>query len=294
VFSTFTTIQTNFDGSSNFVEAKVTFSLNDLPHLGKEKLQRTLPNQEYEWRTKTIVNFLKSNLSQQETFLDFTYNPTLYYYTQKNVPSFFSQHIQNTVSEKAQEMNIKELENSSIKYVLFACQNGFGVNDSDGIPNRVRYFRTTNNIFKHFIPYKEVGGYFVYIRKEFSHSKDTILIPEENWDLGYLPYYWKPTLENETFKEKVNLKISNGSIDLKQEKINPLTFLKLTVSTPKKMHVKLVQGKLKIRFKTKIGKHTYYIPIGCSENNRFNKEKVVLGKILSKHLLSASLVELKK
>jgi hypothetical protein len=58
--------------------------------------------------------------------------------------------------------------------------------------------------------------------------------------------------------------------------------------------VKLVQGKLKIRFKTKIGKHTYYIPIGCSENNRFNKEKVVLGKILSKHLLSASLVELKK
>jgi hypothetical protein len=294
VFSTFTTIQTNFEGSSNFVEAKVTFSLNDLPHLGKEKLQRTLPNQEYEWRTKTIVNFLKSNLSQKETFLDFTYNPALYYYTQKNVPSFFSQHIQNTVSEKAQEMNIKELENSSIKYVLFACQNGFGVNDSDGIPNRVRYFRTTNYIFKNFVPYKEIGGYFVYTRKEFSHSKDSILIPEENWDLGYLPYYWKPSLENETFKEKASLQISNGSIDLKQEKINSLSFLKLTISTPKKMHVKLVQGKLKIRFKTKIGKHTYYIPIGCSENNRFTKEKVVLGKILSKHLLSASLVELKK
>jgi hypothetical protein len=120
------------------------------------------------------------------------------------------------------------------------------------------------------------------------------LIPEENWDLGYLPYYWKPTLENETFKEKASLQISDGSIDLKKEKINPLTFLKLQISTPKKMHVKLVQGKLKIRFKTKIGKQTYYIPIGCSENYRFTKEKMVLGKILTKHVLSASLVELKK
>lgn len=294
LFSTFSTIQTNFEGSSNFVEAKVTFSLNDLPHLGKEKLQRTLPNQEYEWRTKTIVNFLKDNLSQKETFLDFTYNPTLYYYTEKNVPSFFSQHMQNTVSEKAQEMNVSELKKLAIKYVLFSCQNGFGINDSDGIPNRVRYFRTTNYVFQNFVPYKEIGGYFVYIRKEFSHSNDSILIPEENWDLGYLPYYWKPTLENEQFKEKAALQISDGSIDLKQKKTNPLTFLKLQISTPKKMHLKLVQGKFNIRFKTKIGKHTYYLPIGCSENNQLQKEKVVLGKVLSKHLLSASLVELKK
>lgn len=294
VFSTFTTIQTNFEGSSNFVEANVTFSLNDLPHLGKEKLQRTLPNQEYEWRTKTIVNFLKDNLSEKQTFLDFTYNPTLYYYTQKNVPSFFSQHMQNTVSEKAQEMNIEELQKSSIKYVLFSCQDGFGVNDSDGIPNRVRYFRTTNYIFKNFVPYKEVGGYFIYVRKELNPSSKMFVIQEENWDLGYLPYYWKPTLINETFKEKTSLQISNGTINLKKETVNPLTFLKLNLSTPKKMHLKLKQGNLHVRFKTKIGKQTYYIPIGCSENNQFMKEKVVLGKILAKHVLSVTLVELKK
>lgn len=294
VFSTFTTIQTNFEGSSNFVEANVTFSLNDLPHLGKEKIQRTLPNQEYDWRTRTIVNFLKDNLSEKQTFLDFTYNPTLYYYTQKDVPSFFSQHIQNTVSEKAQEMNIKELEKSSIKYVLFSCQNGFGVNDSDGIPNRVRYFRTTNYIFKHFVPYKEIGGYFIYVRKELNQPSEKLEIPEENWDLGYLPYYWKPTLENESFREKAKLHISDGSIDLDKANVNPLTFLKLSVSTPKKMHLKFTQGKLNVRFKTKNGKHTYYFPIGCSENNRYMKEKVVLGKILTKHVLSASLVELKK
>jgi hypothetical protein len=210
VFSTFTTIQTNFEGSSNFVEAKVTFSLNDLPHLGKEKLQRTLPNHEYEWRTKTIVNFLKSNLSQQETFLDFTYNPTLYYYTQKNVPSFFSQHIQNTVSEKAQEMNIEELQKSSIKYVLFACQNGFGVNNkfqfSEITPNKVSRIAQRHGNQSYNITFKRDIN-TLPLRDNLNRPVTEMYLTTIN--RGYFGWFHEPIFDNIGTKEGFEFNLTN-------------------------------------------------------------------------------------
>ncbi len=295
------TIHSNFKVRSNFFETKVSFSLKDLPLLGEKSIKRTTPSAEFDRKTKKIVAFLKKNLQHDETFFDLTLNPSLHFFTQKDVPSFFNQHIQNTVTEKAQIVNLLELENSKIRFIVFSSKLENGYNNTDGIPNRVRYFRILNFIYKNYKPFKEIDGYYIYINSTISSSKNSsesnpYLIEAEDWSLGFLPYFWKPELENESFKFVKKLRITKNKIQLGQIELTPLHFLKLTLSTKNTFKTRIYSENFQVSFKTIKGKQDYYLPIGCSENLKFGNrpETLKLLHIPSRYLQSATLVKLSR
>jgi len=170
----------SIDFHSAILNKNRTFTVKDLPALQNQKIERTVGGQNHEiWE---LVNFLKQNLKKDETFIDLANAPMLYYYSQKNVPSYFAQYMQNTIDGFLQEENIRQLKNYKIPYVVFSRQPVHFFDNMDGIPNAVRHYRITEYIYKNYQPYKVIGGFQIWISREKQ-------LPADNQNLFG---YWIP------------------------------------------------------------------------------------------------------
>ncbi len=253
---------------NSLLDADKKFSLTNLPELNETKIIRTIdkPTTDHD----ELVAFLKSNLSEKETFIDFSNTPMLYYYTQKEVPSLFCQYLQNTVDGFLQEKNLNLLRQKSLPYVVFNhVPRGF-FDVSDGIPNEVRYYRITEFIYKNYKPFKTIGSFAVWIKKTKKVQSELNLSNEiDRWYLGRIPYFWKAEKQQKGFK-------FSRTVSCKKEKnqltnIKPGDFLQLTIQSIKDDNLILrgfSQDSLKFECHMFLGKGTnkYLVPIGASYN----------------------------
>lgn len=146
-----------------------------------------------------ITAFLDEILEEDETFIDFSNTPMLYFYTQRRVPSYFNQYLQNTVTPYLQIENIKKLRSESIRYCLFSHVPDNWWDNMDGVPNTIRHGQICRYLYEHYHPWKTVAGFQIW-RKSDSNDLTTIdssnLYPR-NYQLKHYPAFYRyDSLEN--------------------------------------------------------------------------------------------------
>jgi len=149
-----------------------------------------------------LVNFLRENLKEDETFIDFGNTPMLYFYAQKQVPAFFYQSPQNVHSISLQRDWIKRLDNFNVPIFLFRHHPSEWWDATDGVPNELRHYLIAEYAYKTYFPWKQVSGYEIWKLK----SQSDTLLPEfmdprlyEYYNLRKLPAIWSPST-NKTIK----------------------------------------------------------------------------------------------
>lgn len=163
--------------------------------IARTELKEKLPHK--------LIYLLKNQLQKEETFLDFSNNPMLYYFTQKQVPGYFNQNLQNLPLPKQQEMHLKELADYDIPLVIYSKLPPSWWDMTDGIPNTLRYHDISNHIHKHYEPWGEIDGFWIWRRKGYSNTNleayiHTVEIPFINQDLKNYP----ALLANHILKDK--------------------------------------------------------------------------------------------
>ncbi|MFY0673093.1 MAG: hypothetical protein JXQ87_06795 [Bacteroidia bacterium] len=147
-------------------------------------------------KTDSIVNYLNSELQEQETFFDFSNTPMLYYYAQRKVPSYFNQSQQNEVTEKIQRINLEQIEGLYIPIVVYSHYPDNWWDNTDGVPNAIRYPVLAHWIFDNYLPDTIVAGYQIWklksqLQPEHHHQIDEKFLYPRDWNLKYYPLLYK-------------------------------------------------------------------------------------------------------
>jgi len=127
-------------------------------------------------KSQPFTEFIAKNTSGDETFIDFTNNPMLYFYTQKITPSYFYQNPSCTHNEFLQKKFIADLKDYNAPYLLYAEMNDRGYDHVDGVPNSLRHYRMAEYFYNNYAPYVIVGSYCVWKKNNVKdqNKKDTL------------------------------------------------------------------------------------------------------------------------
>ena len=112
-----------------------------------------------------IVKYLRENLKDGETFYDFSNTPMLYYYAEKEVPSFFFQNPQNVHSMTLQQDWTSRIQDWKVPLVLFRHDPPSWWDATDGVQNELRHGIIALYIRQNYRFETKVGGYEVWKRK---------------------------------------------------------------------------------------------------------------------------------
>ena len=158
-----------------------------------------------------LKHFFDTNFDTDATFIDFSNTPMLYFYLQREVPSYFCQYMQNTVTEFLQEENLKLLQTKNIPAVLFSNYPLTGLDCTDGVPNTLRYNIICKHIYDNYVPYTVLNNHTVWIKKGITLKnpvEDTSLsfaYESQNYNLKKYPYllgkYGNFPIENYNFSK---------------------------------------------------------------------------------------------
>lgn len=115
-------------------------------------------------KDKAFVEFIKASTTPEQTFIDFTNNPMLFYYTKKVTPSYFYQNPSCTHNEFLQNKFINDLQEYDAPYLLYAVMNDKGYNEVDDVPNSLRHYRMAEFFYNNYAPYIIAGNYCIWKR----------------------------------------------------------------------------------------------------------------------------------
>ena len=123
-------------------------------------------NREFADRNYTAFKqFLDAELSPEQTFLDFSNTPMLYYYCQRKVPAYFCQSLQNTVDDYLQLDQLKRVDPKKVPVVVYSHYPPNWWDNTDGVPNAMRHYLIAEYIYRHYKPYGIINQYSVWIHK---------------------------------------------------------------------------------------------------------------------------------
>ena len=163
--------------------------------------------------------FLKEN----ETFLDFSNSPMLYFYCHKRNPSYFNQVPNQLSTKKLQKKFLNSIKNENVPYLIFSRNFESGYDAQDEVPNTVRANHIAAYLFQNYIPSFIINDYRVWIGKNYISRIDSIFIPTsslipdtfslkpESYNLRYIPYtLGKLDLDfiDKKFKPIITLKVT--------------------------------------------------------------------------------------
>ncbi len=173
------------------------------------KINRVLPDKNYSDSCYSgICNFFKLSLKNDETFMDFSNSPMLYFYSNKENPDYFDQPTLSNHNEFLQGCFLKNISTYKIPYVVFSKYPEAWWDNVDGIPNSLRHYRIAEYIYSHYEPFIIINNYCLWKEKNSTHSSDTSLIKnefildrystrlKESKSLKYIPYIWGKYDEN--------------------------------------------------------------------------------------------------
>ena len=127
---------------------------------------RVIQNEKLEKDTYLeFKDFLDQNLSQKQSFIDFSNTPILYYYCQRSSPGYFCQNLQNTVDDHLQLALIKAYQSADLPIAVFSHYPRKWFDKTDGIPNTLRYYLIAEYIFLNYEPYSVINGKSIWIKK---------------------------------------------------------------------------------------------------------------------------------
>lgn len=171
--------------------------MNGLPMVNSDTLiQRTIPNKEFaEQNYLGFKKFFESNFERDATFMDFSNTPMLYFYLNRRVPSYFNQYMQNTVTGYLQEENLNQLRKLNVPVVVYSYVPEQWWDNTDGVPNPLRYHVTSNYIFNNYRPLTVLSNHFIWVKKDVTLKNndypplDSLLLEKQyTYELKNLPY----------------------------------------------------------------------------------------------------------
>jgi hypothetical protein len=138
-------------------------------------------------------NFMDNNFEKTATFIDFSNTPMLYFYTQRRVPSYFPQYMQNTVDNYLQQANLASLKNYQIPVVVFSNAPNTLFDNIDNVPNAIRYSKIAEYIYQNYLPYANISKHEIWIKKHHKllinkPDKLSYLTPLQSFNIMKLPY----------------------------------------------------------------------------------------------------------
>jgi hypothetical protein len=167
------------------------------------KINRVLPDKNYSDSCYSgICNFLKLSLNKDETFIDFSNSPMLYFYSNKENPDYFDQPTLSNHNEFLQNCFLKNISTYKIPYVVFSKYPEGWWDNVDGIPNTLRHYRIAEYVYSHYEPFIIINNYCLWKEKNSAHATDTSLIKneyildnystrfKETKNIKYIPYVW--------------------------------------------------------------------------------------------------------
>ncbi len=133
------------------------------------------PGQKSE-RYSQFVDFIKKNTNNDETFLDFSNRPMLYFFTKKVTPSYFYQTPLCIQNDFLQERYIEDLANYKTPYLLFQGVSDVGYDNIDGVPNSLRHYRMAEYFYNNYSPYVMVNNFCIWRNNKIkdNNKRDTI------------------------------------------------------------------------------------------------------------------------
>ncbi len=263
------------NGTQNVLQRNVQFSVKDFPKLGNKRIDRVVASPIFEQNNRDLINFLSKELKGKQTFIDFSNTPLLYFYSGKNIPSYFNQYLQNTVTPGLQATNLKELKNYDIPLVVFSHTPETVYDNTDYVPNKLRYYKITEYLYKNYEPFAQIGAYRIWKKKNWTSKSlayQKYPMHDEYWNLGLIPYYWKPSKE----EKFISLKGKHGLAYIFENKLywhheaHPNEFIKINITSSSDQQMYFGCAGFKIQMSLRKGKHTYFIPVGYSEQMKAN------------------------
>jgi hypothetical protein len=138
--------------------------------------------------------FLDRELSSEQTFLDFSNTPILYYFCERKVLGYFTQNMQNTVDDYLQLQMLKEADTSKVPIAVFANYPRNFFDATDDVPNILRYYLVAEHIFDQYQPYRVIGNKSIWVSKSFhalpaANITDTLITQVDATQFNLLPEY---------------------------------------------------------------------------------------------------------
>lgn len=185
-FTKYGTLVAQQDMVSNLLKS----GLQKVQNAHKLPLQRAV-NEAQNYPHK-LVYLLKHKLASNATFFDFSNNPGLYYATNRKVPGYFNQPLQNSPTAAAQLALSEAFKNHETPLVVFEKTPLAWGDEIDGVPNPIRYPIVAQFIYDHYEAWATVDGFVLYKQKNTSldlwtpHIKP-IESASANWQLKSFP-----------------------------------------------------------------------------------------------------------
>lgn len=277
--------------ATNWLEKKTVYQVaqtfNDSITFQNRYTDNTLKNKH------KVLRYIQDKCSKKsENFIDCSNQPLLYYYSKKNVPSYYTQFLQNTVHPDAEWMTVQSWNWKNFPIVLLKQEPEQYYDQTDGIPNEVRYQYIHQEILKRYVVDTVIdGNVFLEKRRNIRHSGAIHLLEKETWDLGYIPMYWKPASKKWSFQpnKKVQAHFENDSLCITggngPERAGQ--FLTIQVETLEYQEVELKNDLFSVRFKVIPGLRNYRIPLFQTPLNTENKR-------LKLHVVHVKTLEIKQ
>ncbi|MDX1444829.1 hypothetical protein [Lishizhenia sp.] len=135
--------------------------------------------------------YLDRNLTPEQSFVDFSNTPMLYFYTERKSPGYFNQNLQNTIDDKTQLHLLKQISTTEHPIVIYAHSPRNWFDRTDGIANTIRYYLLSEFIHQNYEPAGIVQGYSIWKAKSSNIATanlpaDTLLHQAQDYDYGFM------------------------------------------------------------------------------------------------------------
>ena len=144
------------------------------PH---KNIVRCIDDMRYEdQKFSNFKKLISTQLTNNQTFIDFSNTPMLYYYTGKISPSYFNQNPLTIHNDYLQKNFISELKDYDAPLLLFSNFPETWWDNAIGVPNSLRHYRMAEYFYNNYEPFTIIDSLCIWKRKGFAIKNDQRLI----------------------------------------------------------------------------------------------------------------------
>jgi hypothetical protein len=234
---------------------------------------RVIENKEFTaYNYINLKHFLDNTINQNQTFLDFSNTPMLYYYCQRNVPGYFCQNLQNTVDDYLQIEHLKMITSSYVPITIYSNYPPSGFDNMDGVPGTMRHYLIAEYIYSHYKPYQIINHRSIWVTPELNlpdhgNEQDTIVSKPQTHHYKYAAsaiqnhFNLSDNSSNLELLETIRLTTSNAQVSIDSNISHQAhLFLKITLKQPidqQNINVEILNGENLIGVNTFIASSQY-------------------------------------
>lgn len=153
-------------------------SLKNLDHYFNEEnfKGKVIKNENFRnEKINDIKNFLDEELKPNESFFDFSNSPMLYYYTNRKVPFYFCQNLQNTIDDYLQLEHLKSLNPTEFPIIIYSNYPKSWYDETDGVSNSMRHYLLAEYIYKNYRPIGILNQHSIWLSKSRKWKTEKIV-----------------------------------------------------------------------------------------------------------------------